>query len=73
MAIFWDVAPCSLVKVYRRFRGACCLHRQGEITLGCETWSLIFREEHILRVLENGVLRIIFVAKLEETAGGWRQ
>jgi hypothetical protein len=21
MAVFWDVAPCSLVDVYRRFRG----------------------------------------------------
>jgi hypothetical protein len=27
---FWDVAPCSLVEVYRRFRGACCLHHQGD-------------------------------------------
>jgi hypothetical protein len=27
MAVFWDVAPCSLVEVYRRFRGASCLHR----------------------------------------------
>jgi hypothetical protein len=25
MTVFWDVAPCSLVEVYRRFRGACCL------------------------------------------------
>jgi hypothetical protein len=23
--VFWDFAPCSLVEVYRRFRGACCL------------------------------------------------
>jgi hypothetical protein len=23
MAILWVVAPCSLVEVYRRFRGAC--------------------------------------------------
>jgi hypothetical protein len=30
MAILWDVAPCSLVEVYRRFRGACCLHHQGD-------------------------------------------
>jgi hypothetical protein len=30
MAIFWDVAPCSLVEVYRRFSGACCLHHQGK-------------------------------------------
>jgi hypothetical protein len=25
MAVFWVVAPCSLVEVYQRFRGACCL------------------------------------------------
>jgi hypothetical protein len=26
MAVFWVVAPCGLGEVYRRFRGACCLH-----------------------------------------------
>jgi hypothetical protein len=31
MALFWDVAPCSLVEVYR-FRGACSLHHQGDET-----------------------------------------
>jgi hypothetical protein len=29
MAVFWIVAPCSLVEVYQRFRGTCCLHHQG--------------------------------------------
>jgi hypothetical protein len=29
MAVFWIVAACSLVQVYRRFRGACCLRHQG--------------------------------------------
>jgi hypothetical protein len=29
MAVFWVVAPCSLVEVYQRFRGPCCLHYQG--------------------------------------------
>jgi hypothetical protein len=27
-AVFWAVAPCSLVEIYRRFRGAFCLHHQ---------------------------------------------
>jgi hypothetical protein len=27
-SVFWDVAPYSLVEVYRRFRGACCFHQQ---------------------------------------------
>jgi hypothetical protein len=30
MAVFWVVAPSSLVEVYRRFGGACCLHHQGD-------------------------------------------
>jgi hypothetical protein len=30
MAVFWVVAPCILVEVYRRFGGACCLHYQGD-------------------------------------------
>jgi hypothetical protein len=30
MAVFRDVAPCSLVEVYRRFRGAYCLHHQDD-------------------------------------------
>jgi hypothetical protein len=30
MTVFWVVAPCSLVEVYRRFRGPCCLHHQGD-------------------------------------------
>jgi hypothetical protein len=25
--VFWDVASCSLIEVYRRFRAACCLHQ----------------------------------------------
>jgi hypothetical protein len=27
MAVFWGVAPYSLVEVYRRFRGAYCFYR----------------------------------------------
>jgi hypothetical protein len=29
VTVFCDVAPCSLVEVYRRFRDAYCLHHQG--------------------------------------------
>jgi hypothetical protein len=28
--VLWDVAPCSLIEVYQRFRGTCCLHHQGD-------------------------------------------
>jgi hypothetical protein len=30
VAVFWVVASCSLVEVYQRFRGPCCLHHQGD-------------------------------------------
>jgi hypothetical protein len=30
MAVFKVVALCSLVEVYQCFRGACCLHHQGD-------------------------------------------
>jgi hypothetical protein len=33
MAVFWVVAPCSLAEVYRRFRGACCLHHQDDVSM----------------------------------------
>jgi hypothetical protein len=29
-AVFWVVAPCSLVEVYRRFRGTCYCRHQGD-------------------------------------------
>jgi hypothetical protein len=31
MAVFWVIAPCRLVEVYRRFRGACCLNHHGAL------------------------------------------
>jgi hypothetical protein len=36
------------------------------VLYGCETWSLILREEHRLVVLENRVLRRIFGRKRDE-------
>jgi hypothetical protein len=31
MAVFWVVAPCSLIEVYQSFKGTCCLHYQGDV------------------------------------------
>jgi hypothetical protein len=31
MAAFWVIAQFSVVDVYRCFRGACCLHYQGDV------------------------------------------
>jgi hypothetical protein len=41
------------------------------VLYGCETWSLILREEHRLRVLEKRVLRRIFGPKRDEVMGVW--
>jgi hypothetical protein len=40
---------------------------------GCETWSLILKEEYRLRVFENRVLKRIFGQKREEVTGEWRK
>jgi hypothetical protein len=40
---------------------------------GCETWSLIWREERRLRVFENRMLRRIFAPRREEVTGEWRR
>jgi len=39
------------------------------VLYGCETWSLILREERRLRVFENRVLRRVFGPKRDEVTG----
>jgi hypothetical protein len=43
------------------------------VLYGCETWPLILREEHRLRVSENRVLRRILGSKRDEVTGDWRK
>jgi hypothetical protein len=43
------------------------------VLFGCETWSLILKEERRLRVVENRVLRRIFGAKRDGVTGEWRR
>jgi hypothetical protein len=43
------------------------------VLYGCKTWSLTWREERRLRVLENRVLRRIFGPKKDEVTGGRRK
>jgi hypothetical protein len=38
MAVFWNVVPCSLVEIDRRFRDACCLHHLPD-----DRWSIFTR------------------------------
>jgi len=42
------------------------------VLYGCETCSLILKEERRLRVFENTVLRRVFGPKRDEVTGEWR-
>jgi len=43
------------------------------VVYGCETWSLILREERRLKVCECRVLRRIFGSKRDDVTGEWRK
>jgi hypothetical protein len=43
------------------------------VLYGCETWSLILRDELRLRVFENRVLRRIFRPRRDELKGVWKK
>ena len=43
------------------------------VLYGCETWSLILREERKLWVFENMVLRRIFGPRRDEVTEEWRR
>jgi len=40
---------------------------------GCETWSLTLREERLLRVFENRVVRRIFWPRRDKVTGEWKK
>ena len=54
------------IKIYRTITLPVVLY-------GCETWSLILREERKLRVFENMVFRRIFGPRRDEVTGEWRR
>ena len=53
------------IKIYKTILLAVVLY-------GCETWSLILKEESWLRLFENRILRRIFGPKRDES-GEWRR
>jgi hypothetical protein len=60
MAVFWIVAPCSLVEVYQHFRGPCCLHRQGNLITARSSEILVNFYQTTLRYNpEDSLLNII--------------
>ena len=43
------------------------------VLYGCENWSLTLKEENMLRVFQNKVLRRIFGSKRDEVTEEWRE
>jgi len=43
------------------------------VLYGCQTWSLTLREERMLRVFQNMVLRRIFWPKRDKVTAEWRK
>jgi hypothetical protein len=43
------------------------------VLYGCETWSLILREKHRVKVLKTKVMRRIFGSGRDEATGEWRK
>jgi hypothetical protein len=55
MTVYWDVVPCSLVEIDRRFRGACCLSHQGDRRYLSVTKGTTERSLSTLRSVEKYV------------------
>jgi hypothetical protein len=62
----------EIVKQYTGFNLKIKVYRNiilPVVLYGCETWSLILREERRLRVFENRALRRVFGPKRDEVTG----
>jgi hypothetical protein len=56
MTALWDIAPCSLVELYRRFVGVNCLHHQGALAMEAARTSetLVYFKETTRRYISEG-------------------
>jgi hypothetical protein len=50
MAVFGVVAPCSLVEVYQRFKGPCCLLHHGDAKNASKTINILVLSPTILKI-----------------------
>jgi hypothetical protein len=57
------------IKENAQYIGCRIIHGLEDCFSGCESWSLILRDECRLRVFENRVLRRIFGPKRDEVTG----
>ena len=80
IAVLWEVTPRYIAEIFRQWAHSSTLtmvyiyiYAVQQDVYGCETWSLILREEHRLRGFENRVLRRIFGPKRDGVTGERRK
>jgi hypothetical protein len=49
MTVFWHVAPCSLVGIHRRFRGAYCIHHHGDESW----WWCVLQRKVVIKIVRS--------------------
>jgi hypothetical protein len=69
IATFGSVSPSRLLSRNTKVKLYKTIILPAILLYGCETWSLTVREEHILRVFDNSVLRRIFGPERNEVTG----
>jgi len=47
MTVLYDIAPCSLVEIYRRFRGAYYLHQNTQRNIPVDSYLRAHRCENL--------------------------
>jgi hypothetical protein len=62
-AVFWVATACSLVEVYRHFRGACCLHHKSDDRLRGATTQKTAISSSVFFMAKIGVSIIILSHK----------
>jgi hypothetical protein len=45
---FWDITPCTPLKVNRRFGGICCLHLQGRRISQASSTCYLYRDGYVI-------------------------
>jgi hypothetical protein len=65
-------SPNVILLILSIFQPGSFLYTASPHSYGCEAWSLTLREERMLRVFENRILRRIFGPERDEN-GEWRR
>jgi hypothetical protein len=66
ITVFWNVAPCSLIVIYGRFRYAYCLYHQDSVPDDGDSKNLWIVSQCLLDYTAQHPRRVIFIALMME-------